>query len=61
MPQDPVVPQAIANVSRRYAAKEWAMLSPRQITAEIYAEIRRLDQQRLEDSKALRQPTSKVA
>ena len=37
------------------------MLSPRQITAEIYAEIRRLDQQRLEDSKALRQPTSKVA
>ena len=61
MPEDPVVSQAIATVRGRYAAEELAMLSPRQVTAEIYIEVRRLDLQRLEHgSKGLR-PVAKVA
>ena len=40
---DPIFRQAFDNVRGRHSAQEWLLISPQQITQEIYAELRRLD------------------
>jgi len=46
VPGDRVVAQAISNVRDRYSSEQWESLLPRELTSEIYQEIRRLDLQR---------------
>jgi hypothetical protein len=40
---DPIFRQAFDNVRSRHSAREWLLISPQQVTQEIYAELRRLD------------------
>ena len=44
---DPLVLQAITNVSSRYSEEDWWALTPRQRTRAIYDEIRMLDAERM--------------
>ena len=40
---DPVFKQAFDIVRSRHSAQEWSLMSPHQITREIYIEVRSLD------------------
>lgn len=50
---DPVVLQAITNVTSRYSPEDWWALAPRQRTRAIYEEIRKLDATRMSRRLAL--------
>jgi hypothetical protein len=50
---DPVVLQAIANLSTRYSEEDWWALAPRRRTLAVYDEIRSLDAERAKRRLAL--------
>lgn len=45
---DPTFMQAFTTVRKHHSDEEWLLMSPQQITREIYDEVRRLDRMRLE-------------